>query len=167
MESLSDNELALLAVRVGAALKERGLVAVTAESCTGGYVAKLLTDVPGSSGWFDSGLVTYSNTSKQRYLGVTAETLRLSGAVSERTVQEMAQGALAVSGADLAVAISGVAGPDGGTADHPVGDVWFARARRRPGGAVELGASHRRFQGSRDDIRRLSAAYALRLLLDD
>jgi len=167
LDSLSDNELALLAVRVGAALLERGLVAVTAESCTGGYVAKLLTDVPGSSGWFDSGLVTYSNGSKQRYLGVTAETLRESGAVSERTVQEMAQGALAVSGADLAVAVSGVAGPDGGNAEHPVGDVWFARARRRPGGAVELGSSHRRFQGGRDDIRRMSAAYALRLLLDD
>ena len=163
----SDNELALLAVRVGASLLERNLVAVTAESCTGGYVAKLLTDIPGSSAWFSSGLVTYSNDSKQRYLGVTAETLRLSGAVSEPAVLEMAQGALAVSGVDYAVAISGVAGPDGGTPEHPVGDVWFARARRRAGGAVELGASHRRFPGSRDDIRRMSAAYALRLLLDD
>lgn len=167
MDAPTDNELALLAVRVGASLQQRGLRAVTAESCTGGYLAKLLTDVPGSSAWFDSGLVTYSNQSKQKLLRVAAETLRQAGAVSEETVREMAGGALAVTGADRAVAISGVAGPDGGTAAHPVGEVWFCLARRRPGGTVDAVPSHRRFPGHRDAIRRLSAAHALGLLLDE
>lgn len=157
----------MLAVRVGASLRQRGVKVVTAESCTGGYVAKLLTDVPGSSAWFDSGMVTYSNESKQRMLGVSGETLRQAGAVSEDTVREMAVGALGVSGADYAVAISGVAGPDGGSAAHPVGEVWFCRARRRPGGSVDAVASHRRFPGQRDEVRRLSAAHALGLLLED
>lgn len=157
----------MLAVRVGASLQQRGVKAATAESCTGGYVAKLLTDVPGSSAWFDSGMVTYSNESKQRQLGVSGETLRQSGAVSEATVREMAAGALDASGAGYAVAISGVAGPSGGTAAHPVGEVWFCRARRRPGGAIDATVSHRRFAGGRDEIRRLAAAHALRLLLED
>jgi nicotinamide-nucleotide amidase len=163
----TDTELALLSVRVGAALLERRLKVVTAESCTGGYVAKLLTDVPGSSGWFDCGFITYSNSSKQHVLGVAAETLRQQGAVSERTVLEMALGALTTSDGDIAVAISGVAGPDGGTAVHPVGDVWFARARKRAGGAVDGAALHRRFPGSRDEVRRHAAAFALALLLED
>jgi nicotinamide-nucleotide amidase len=137
----------------------------TAESCTGGYVAKLLTDVPGSSQWFDCGFITYSNQSKQRELGVRPETLQTEGAVSELTVLEMAAGALIRSGANRAVAISGVAGPDGGTALHPVGDVWFGVARSRGIGGAELFAMHRRFAGDRDAIRRQSAAYALELLL--
>jgi nicotinamide-nucleotide amidase len=163
----TDTELALLSVRVGAALLERRIKVAMAESCTGGYVAKLLTDVPGSSAWFDCGFVTYSNSSKQHVLGVAAETLRQQGAVSERTVLEMALGALNASNADSAVAISGVAGPDGGTAAHPVGDVWFARARKRAGGAVDGAALHRRFPGSRDEVRRQAAAFALSLLLED
>lgn len=160
----SDNELALLAVRAGAALLAQQLKVATAESCTGGYVAKLLTDVPGSSRWFDCGFVTYSNESKQRELGVTSGTLALHGAVSEDTVIEMAVGALAASGAQVAVAISGVAGPDGGTVAHPVGDVWFARAVLRPDQSVGALSAHRRFAGDRDAVRRHAAAYALEML---
>jgi nicotinamide-nucleotide amidase len=160
----SDNELALLAVRAGAALLGQRLKVVTAESCTGGYVAKLLTDVPGSSRWFDRGFVTYSNESKQRDLGVAAETLALHGAVSEATVIEMAVGALAASGVQVAVAISGVAGPDGGTPTHPVGDVWFGKAVVRPDQTVGAVSVHRRFSGDRDAVRRQASAYALELL---
>ena len=156
-----------MSVRVGEALLHRRQKAVLAESCTGGYVAKLLTDVPGSSQWFDFGLVTYSNESKQRCLGVTAETLLEHGAVSEATVLEMVAGALALSQAHCAVAVSGVAGPEGGTARHPVGDVWFALARRRAGGAVEAIAVHRHFSGQRDEIRRQAAAVALMLILEE
>ena len=156
-----------MSVRVGEALLHRRQKAVLAESCTGGYVAKLLTDVPGSSQWFDFGLVTYSNESKQRCLGVTAETLLEHGAVSEATVLEMVAGALALSPAQCAVAISGVAGPQGGTKQHPVGDVWFALARRRAGGALEAIAIHRHFSGQRDEIRRQAAAVALMLILEE
>jgi nicotinamide-nucleotide amidase len=156
-----------LSVRVGEALLHRRQKVVLAESCTGGYVAKLLTDVPGSSQWFDFGLVTYSNESKQRCLGVTAETLLEHGAVSEATVLEMVAGALALSQAHCAVAVSGVAGPEGGTTRHPVGDVWFALARRRAGGAVEAIAVHRHFSGQRDEIRRQAAAVALMLILEE
>ena len=163
----SDTELALLSVRVGEALLRRRQKAVLAESCTGGYVAKLITDIPGSSQWFDFGVVTYSNESKQRCLGVAAETLMEHGAVSESTVLEMAAGALALGEAHCAVAISGVAGPDGGTDLHPVGDVWFALARRLAGGAVEAMAVHRHFSGQRDEIRRHAAAVALMLFLEE
>lgn len=163
----SDNELALLAVRVGAALLERQWKVATAESCTGGYVAKLLTDVPGSSQWFECGYVTYSNASKQHSLGVTAGTLQEFGAVSDRTVVEMAAGALENAGAHRSVAISGVAGPDGGTPAHPVGDVWFARAQRRAGGGADVVTLHRRFPGGRDDVRRQASAFALELLIED
>lgn len=163
----SDTELALLSVRAGEALVRRGQKAALAESCTGGYVAKLLTDIPGSSSWFDFGLVTYSNESKQRCLGVSAETLRQHGAVSEATVLEMAAGALSLGEAHCAVAITGVAGPDGGTDRHPVGDVWFALARRRPDGAAEVLAVHRHFSGQRDEIRRQAAAVALMLFLEE
>jgi nicotinamide-nucleotide amidase len=163
----SDTELSLLSVRVGEALLQRRQKAVLAESCTGGYVAKLLTDVPGSSAWFDFGLVTYSNESKQRCLGVSAEALEEHGAVSEPVVLAMVAGALSLCRAHRAVAISGVAGPDGGTERHPVGDVWFALGRRRAGGAVEAVAVRRHFSGQRDEIRRQAAAVALMLLLEE
>ncbi len=160
----SDNELALLAVRAGAALLGQQFKVATAESCTGGLLAKLLTDIPGSSRWFDCGFVTYSNEAKQRELGVAAETLAVHGAVSEQTVVEMAVGALAASGVQVAVAISGVAGPDGGTVAHPVGDVWFGRALLRPDQSVGAVTVHRRFTGDRDAVRRQAAAYALEML---
>lgn len=157
--------LAVLAVRVGEHLLRDGLHAVTAESCTGGYVAKLLTDVPGSSQWFDCGYVCYSNAAKQRDLGVAAATLRQHGAVSAETVAELAQGALERSGADVAVSISGVAGPDGGSPRHPVGEVWFCAARRVAGG-VSSRSVRRLFAGDRDAVRRQSAAFALELLIE-
>jgi nicotinamide-nucleotide amidase len=114
---------------------------VTAESCTGGWIAKAFTDAAGSSRWFECGYVTYSNAAKVRDLGVASRTLDEHGAVSEPTVREMAAGALRVSGADVAVAVSGIAGPDGGSAEKPVGTVWFCVARRRGGGADAGGAA--------------------------
>lgn len=162
----NDNELAVLAVRVSAALLEQRIKVVTAESCTGGYLSKLLTDVPGSSRWFDCGFITYSNEAKRRHLGVSAATLAQHGAVSEQTVLEMAIGALSASGAQRSVAISGVAGPDGGSVKHPVGDVWFGRAAKMADHSVSAVAVHRRFPGDRDAVRRHSAAFALDLLLE-
>ncbi len=162
----TDNELAVLAVRVAAALLDRQLKVATAESCTGGYLAKLLTDVPGSSNWFECGFITYSNDAKHRQLGVSTATLAQHGAVSEQTVLEMAVGALAASGARRAIAISGVAGPDGGTEAHPVGDVWFGRAAQLSDMTVGAAAVHRRFPGDRDSVRRHSAAFAMDLLLE-
>ena len=162
----TDTDLQLLAIRTGESLLARGEVAAVAESCTGGYVAKLLTDVAGSSRWFGFGFITYSNEAKQRQLGVTAATLQNLGAVSERTALEMAVGALAVSGATRALAITGIAGPDGGTEAKPVGLAWFARAARMGDGSVGAMALQRRFAGGRDDVRRQAAAFALQLLLD-
>jgi nicotinamide-nucleotide amidase len=136
---------------------------VTVESCTGGYVAKLLTDIAGSSAWFDGGWVTYSNDAKQRDVGVLAATLDAHGAVSEAVVREMASGGLARAGADRAVAISGVAGPGGGTARNPVGSVWFAVAVKTAGG-IAIDARHAQLEGDRDAIRRGAAAIALEML---
>jgi nicotinamide-nucleotide amidase len=134
---------------------------VTAESCTGGWVAKVMTDLAGSSRWFERGYVTYSNEAKMQDLGVSKETLATHGAVSEATAREMALGALRATGADIAVAVSGIAGPDGGTPDKPVGTVWFAVASTAPG--VE--SRRQLFPGDREAVRRSSVAYALELLL--
>jgi nicotinamide-nucleotide amidase len=155
----SDRELELLSIRAGQALLGRGEVVTLAESCTGGYVAKLITDLPGSSRWFHSGFVTYSDMAKHRQLGVSQTTLAKEGAVSER-------GALAVSGAHRAIAITGIAGPDGGSDAKPVGLVWFARAVRIEEGSVGAVGLQRRFNGDRDAVRRQAAAYALELLFD-
>ena len=114
---------------------------VTAESCTGGWIAKAFTDAAGSSRWFESGYVTYSNAAKVRDLGVSSRTLDEHGAVSEPTVREMAAGALRVSGADVSIAVSGIAGPDGGSAEKPVGTVWFCVGRRM-GGASQASGGH-------------------------
>src|SRR5438105_3730053 len=143
----SDPELYVLAERVGDKLKAAGRRLVTAESCTAGWVAKALTDVPGSSQWFECGYVTYSDAAKARDLGVAPRTLQSLGAVSEQTVREMAEGALRVSGVDLALAVTGIAGPDGGTPDKPVGTVWFCAAVRR--GPARRGASGDRAAGRR------------------
>src|SRR5580704_1541579 len=126
----SDSELYDLAQRVGHKLGAAARRVVTAESCTGGWVAKTLTDVPGSSQWFECGYVTYSNAAKMRDLGVAARTLDEFGAVSEQTVREMAEGAMRVTGAAVAIAVSGIAGPDGGIPGKPVGMVWFCAAAR-------------------------------------
>jgi len=150
-----------LAARTGAALKARGLMLATAESCTGGWVAQALTAVAGSSDWFERGFVTYSNAAKQEMLGVSAATLAAHGAVSEQTAREMARGALAHSRAQWALAITGVAGPSGGTPEKPVGMVCFAWA----GAAGVQSAQTRHFDGERESVRRQSVAFALQTLL--
>jgi nicotinamide-nucleotide amidase len=152
-----DRQLYDLAVEVGAALKARGWMLATAESCTGGWIGQCVTMVPGSSEWFDRGFVTYTNLAKMEMLGVRKQTLQGRGAVSEQTVSEMAQGALERSRGRVAVAVSGVAGPTGGTADKPVGTVCV-------GWAVRDGASRTvtlRLDGDRDAVRRQSVIAAL------
>ena len=135
------------------------MVAV-AESCTGGLLAGALTELPGSSAWFDCGLVTYSNQAKQALLGVTENMLALHGAVSEETAQAMAEGMLKNSQASISLAITGIAGPDGGTAEKPVGTVWFALARKNAVTITRL----KQFHGSRNRIRNNAVRFALRLL---
>ncbi len=153
--------MADLAARLGAALRQAGLTVTSAESCTGGWIAKRLTDVAGSSAWFERGFVTYSNAAKCELLGVGAATVAAHGAVSREVVLEMAAGALARSRADLAVAVTGIAGPEGGTADKPVGTVWLAWARRDG----EVQATRRRFSGDRENVRRAAVQAALEGLL--
>jgi nicotinamide-nucleotide amidase len=153
----TDEMLARLARDTGRALTDAALRLVTAESCTGGWIAKLLTDMAGSSGWFDRGFVTYSNEAKTELLGVPAELIREHGAVSGPTVRAMAEGALRHSRADLALAVSGVAGPGGGSPAKPVGTVWLAWAG--PGGASDAVCRH--FDGDRDAVRRQAVAAAL------
>ncbi len=159
-----DGKLFDLARRVGERLLSQGLRLATAESCTGGWLSKCITDISRSSDWFECGFVTYSNEAKMRDLGVAGETLRRHGAVSEATVREMADGALRVSGAQVAVSISGVAGPTGGTPEKPVGLVWFAIAVQQ-GGSISITAHEQRFGGDREAIRRASVEYALELIL--
>lgn len=150
-----------LAIELGRLLAGRRQSLVTAESCTGGWLAKLVTDVPGSSAWFERGLVTYSNAAKVELLGVREQTIVAQGAVSAATVNEMAVGALARSHADIAVAISGVAGPDGGTPEKPVGLVWVAWAQRlRPAQAEQY-----QFSGDRDAVRLQAVEAALQGLI--
>ena len=147
--------------RVAGKLRERRLMAATAESCTGGLVAKLMTDLPGSSAWYERGFVTYSNAAKHDLLGVERDIIETHGAVSEATVRAMAEGAIARSDAQVTVAISGVAGPDGGTAFNPVGSVWFAWA----GAGRPTLARRYLLAGDRDGIRQRAAILALRGLL--
>lgn len=150
-----------LAHRVGAALKAQGLRLATAESCTGGWAAMALTAVPGSSDWFERGYVTYSNAAKREDLGVRESTLAQQGAVSEATAREMAAGALERSGAHVALAVTGVAGPSGGTAHKPVGLVCFAWSH---GGKIR--SETRRFDGDRESVRRQSVLRALEGVLE-
>ncbi|HKT73219.1 MAG TPA: nicotinamide-nucleotide amidohydrolase family protein [Steroidobacteraceae bacterium] len=157
----SESDLRDLAERVAERMLASQRRLVSAESCTGGWVAKVCTDLPGSSRWFEGGFVTYSNAAKVRDLGVSSRTLEMHGAVSEPVVLEMARGALRVSGADLAVSVSGIAGPDGGSVEKPVGTVWLAVGRRDAEARAEL----QRFSGDRENIRRSSVARALQLLL--
>lgn len=153
-----DEQLDTLAAAVAdAAMAQRHRV-VTAESCTGGWIAKTLTDIPGSSGWFDAGVVAYSYEAKEALLGVNPRTLEVTGAVSEETVLEMVAGALAHFGASVAVAVTGIAGPGGGTEDKPVGSVWIGWKKR--GGYAQ--AQLFRFEGDRDAVRRQTVAEALR-----
>lgn len=159
---MTDHELDVLARRVGEALAARGLWLATAESCTGGWIAEAVTAIAGSSAWFDRGFVTYSNAAKTDMLGVGGDTLDTHGAVSEATVSEMAAGALARSRADLAVAVSGVAGPGGGSAAKPVGTVCLAWARR--GAPTATTTVH--LAGDRVTVRRQTVLLALQGVLE-
>ncbi len=159
---VTQEELEALAARLGEALMARGWMLATAESCTGGWAAQAITAIAGSSAWFDRGFVTYSNAAKQDMLGVRKETLERHGAVSEATVSEMAAGALTRSRAQAAFAISGIAGPTGGTPDRPVGTVCLAWALA--GRPVQSGVRH--FDGDRQAIRAQSVRAALQGLLD-
>jgi nicotinamide-nucleotide amidase len=152
-----DNELIMLAGQLGQALKRAGLLVATAESCTGGWLGAVLTAVPGSSHWYDRGFVTYTNTAKREMLGVKTETLTRSGAVSEPTARAMAEGALAASHAGLVVAITGIAGPGGGTPEKPVGTVCFAWAGRK----LDTRSTTHHFHGDREAIRRQAVKTAL------
>ena len=153
----TDAELLALAGEVATEVQQRRLTLVTAESCTGGWIAKTLTDLPGSSAWFDAGVVTYSYEAKEALLGVNPRTLEHAGAVSEETVLEMVSGALARFGAGVAVAVTGIAGPSGGTPGKPVGTVWIGWKRR--GGYGHGRLFH--FPGDREAVRRQTVAAAL------
>jgi nicotinamide-nucleotide amidase len=158
---ISDAALRQLAERLGADAQAHHHSLVTAESCTGGWIAKTLTDIAGSSAWFECGIAAYSYESKQGLLGVRAETLEHFGAVSRETVIEMVSGALVHSGASLAVAVTGIAGPSGGTPDKPVGTVWIAWKRR--GGYPMAEIFH--FNGDREAVRRQTVLAALKGLM--
>lgn len=158
---MMDTELELLAAELGAALLARGECLASAESCTGGWVAEVVTAIAGSSAWFDRGFVTYSNAAKTEMLGVPDTTLARHGAVSEPTARAMAQGALAHSLAHWTLAITGIAGPSGGTAEKPVGLVCFAWAARE--GGCEAQTMH--FAGDRAAVRQQAVRHALRELL--
>lgn len=151
-----------LASALGDALRARGWRLATAESCTGGGIAVALTDVPGSSEWFDRSFVTYSNQAKQDMLGVQGRTLEENGAVSEATVREMAEGALQRAGVELSVAVSGIAGPGGGSPAKPVGTVWLAWA----GEGLETRAECFHFEGDRTAVRDQAIRAGLQGLID-
>lgn len=151
-----------LAERVGAGLKVHCMMLATAESCTGGGIAQAVTDIYGSSAWFERGFVTYSNEAKVEMLGVRSSTLETYGAVSEATVREMAAGALARSHADISLAVTGIAGPTGGTPEKPVGTVWFAWALRDG----EVLAQLHLLAGDRAVIRAKSVEIALQGVLN-
>ena len=157
----SHPSLHTVSAALGEALIERNESVCTAESCTGGGVAAAMTDVPGSSRWFERGFVTYSNAAKEEMLGVLPETLRQHGAVSESVVCEMAAGALSHSHAQWSIAISGIAGPEGGTPDKPVGTVWLAWA----GPNRFLSAEKQLFAGNREAVREQASQYAIERLL--
>ena len=141
-------------------LNESGKAIATAESCTGGWIAKAITDIPGSSAVFGYGIVSYANGAKESIIGVQNASLESHGSVSSEVVEEMAKGTLSLSGADIAVAVSGVAGPDGGTEEKPVGMVWFAWAVR-DGADARVDTKCEQFSGDRELIREASVAYAL------
>lgn len=150
-----------LATHLGAALKGRGLMVATAESCTGGGIAEAITAIPGSSAWFDCAFVTYSYEAKTSMLGVPRDTLVDFGAVSEETAREMVEGAISRSRAQVAVAVTGIAGPDGGMPDKPVGTVWFAwKFPKKP---IISEVCH--FTGGRSSVRNQTIAHALNKLL--
>ncbi|MCX7172292.1 MAG: nicotinamide-nucleotide amidohydrolase family protein [Proteobacteria bacterium] len=156
-----DSELSALSVAVGQSLVSRKLMLACAESCTGGWISEVITATAGSSGWFERGFVTYSNAAKQEMLGVKDETLTIWGAVSEEAARAMAQGALANSAAQVALAVTGIAGPGGGSPGKPVGAVCFAWCREGQAAVSEM----RHFTGDRVAIRRQTVIHSLLGLL--
>jgi nicotinamide-nucleotide amidase len=158
----SEEELRNLAEQLGECLTAKGIKMASAESCTGGWLAKVITDIPGSSAWFTASVVSYSNDAKQSLLGVSADTLSEFGAVSGETVLEMTEGLFSYTDANVAVSISGIAGPDGGSEDKPVGLVWLSWGKR--GKAVFANSFH--FEGGREDVRSQSVKQAILSLMD-
>jgi len=161
-----DAALRTLATELGNVLHAQHRMLATAESCTGGWVAKVLTDIPGSSAWFDRGFVTYTNQAKQDLLDVPVEILDTQGAVSQQTAEEMVQGGLRHSQAHFSLAITGIAGPGGSTAEKPVGLVWFAWAAKQETGEHHIWSTHHVFAGDREAVRRQAVATALKGMLD-
>ena len=158
----SEQELRDLAEQLGECLKAKGMKLASAESCTGGWLAKIITDIPGSSAWFEGSVVCYSNKSKHSLLAVAESTLNEFGAVSGETVLEMSDGIFSHTEADVAVSVSGIAGPDGGTEEKPVGLVWLSWGKRDK----SVFANPFNFDGEREDVRRQSIKQALNCLLD-
>ena len=152
-----------LAAQVGKALQDKGLLLATAESCTGGGISTAVTEIAGSTGWFDCGFVCYSNAAKTRDLGVPEKLIETEGAVSDAVVRAMAEGVIARTAADVAIAVSGIAGPGGAVPGKPVGTVWFALAQRHPD-RLECQGHLIQFDGDRDAVRRQSVEYALNLV---
>ena len=163
--SHTDDDLFKLAVKVGRHLLDSTRVITTAESCTGGWIGKVLTDVPGSSQWYETGYVTYADDAKTTLLGVLPADLEAHGAVSETVVRAMAVGALERAGAQVAIAVSGIAGPGGGTPGKPVGTVWFAWAWKH-GRSVRTQTRMKVFKGERDAVRRKAVTNALEGVLE-
>jgi nicotinamide-nucleotide amidase len=159
----TDQTLSALTRDVGTQLHAAQRRLVAAESCTGGWIAKLCTDIPGSSDWFDCGFVCYSNEAKTRDLGVPARLIETEGAVSDAVVRAMAEGVLARTGANVAIAVSGIAGPGGAVLGKPLGTVWFALALKMSG-LIQCEGHLIQFDGDRDAVRRQAVEYALNLL---
>ena len=158
----SEQELRDLAQQLGKCMTAKGLKLATAESCTGGWLAKIITDIPGSSAWFIGSVVSYSNEAKHSLLGVSEITLNEFGAVSGETVLEMSDGLFSHTEADIVVSISGIAGPDGGSDEKPVGLVWLSWGKRDK----SVFATPFHFDGDREEVRKLSVKQALDNLLD-
>ena len=158
---MTADSLTTLAALVGERLRAKRALLVTAESCTGGWVSQALTEIAGSSEWFERGFVVYSNAAKEEMLGVSSDTLLRHGAVSEQTARELARGALERSRGTIALSVTGVAGPGGGSAEKPVGLVWFAWATKN-----EVRSESKRFGGDRESVRRQSVVRALEGVLE-
>lgn len=163
---INEKQLETLSIQIGQKLQAQGKTVTTAESCTGGWVAKVLTDIAGSSDYFQRGFVTYSNEAKHQMIGVTEASLQQFGAVSQQVVEEMASGALKAAVADFAISVSGIAGPGGGSIEKPVGTVWFGFAYKQANETVTVITKHCVFQGDRNQVRLQSTGYALEILLE-
>jgi nicotinamide-nucleotide amidase len=162
---MTDDPIAELVRRLADVLRSRQWHVASAESCTGGMIAAACTDLAGSSDWFERAVVSYSNEAKTSMLGVPVGLLQQHGAVSEPVARAMVEGVQRSSGVELAVAVTGIAGPGGGSPSKPVGTVWFGFARRRSDGGLQVDTEHRRFDGDRAQVRRATVEHALRGLL--